>query len=189
MTSLAPGLLLSMPQLLDPNFAKTVVLLCRHTEEGAFGLVLNRPDVISGRLTMGGPGGASFEGDLPVWLGGPVEPERSWVLVGPDRSASALLAEVTDHTLQIMDGLHLSASPEVLAAMLQPVQPPNLRLIVGYSGWSPGQLEAELEESSWLMSDVDPRFIFDTPPEAMWERAIRRLGVDPGALHMGRGVH
>jgi putative transcriptional regulator len=64
-----------------------------------------------------------------------------------------------------------------------------MRLIVGYAGWGPGQLEAELEESSWLLSDVDRDLLFTTPPDQMWERAIRRLGADPGTLHMSRGVH
>jgi putative transcriptional regulator len=185
MNSLAPALLLSMPQLLDPNFARTVVLLCRHSEDGAFGLVLNRPAVVTGRLTLGSRPGASFDGELPVC----VEPERSWVLVGPDCPASAQAPEGDAHVLQIADGLHLSASPDLLVAMFQSAPLPHTRLVVGYSGWSSGQLEGELEESSWLLSDVDPRFIFETPTEDMWEAAIRRLGVDPGALQMGRGVH
>jgi putative transcriptional regulator len=73
--------------------------------------------------------------------------------------------------------------------LLQPDPPPRVRLVVGYSGWGPGQLEAELEASSWLISDVDPDLIFDTAPAAMWETAIRRLGADPAALQMSRGVH
>jgi putative transcriptional regulator len=188
MTSLAPALLLSMPQLLDPNFARTVVLLCRHSEDGAFGLVLNRPAIAAGRLTIGGSPGAAFDGELPVWVGGPVEPERSWVLVGPDCPRSAQ-ADDEEHVLRIAEGLDLSASPELLVAMFQAAPLSHTRLVIGYSGWSAGQLEGELEESSWLMSDVDPRFIFETPPEDLWEAAIRRLGVDPGALQMGRGVH
>jgi putative transcriptional regulator len=61
--------------------------------------------------------------------------------------------------------------------------------MLGYSGWGPGQLEAELQESAWLISDVSEELIFDTPPDAMWEKAIRRLGADPAVLHTGRGVH
>jgi putative transcriptional regulator len=188
MTSLAPALLLSMPQLVDPNFVKTVVLLCEHGDEGAFGLVLNRPAVVTGRLTIGGRAETAFDGELPVWVGGPVEPARSWVLVGPECPVTEA-AGGEGHVLKIADGLHLSASPDLLVAMFRSAPMPHTRLVIGYSGWSAGQLEGELEESSWLLSDVDPRFIFETPPEDMWEAAIRRLGVDPGSLQAGRGVH
>jgi putative transcriptional regulator len=73
--------------------------------------------------------------------------------------------------------------------MLAPKPPPLARLMIGYSGWGRGQLEAELEASAWLMSDVDRDLLFTTPPERMWETAIRRLGADPATLQMSRGVH
>jgi putative transcriptional regulator len=187
MTSLAPSLLLSMPQLLDPNFVRTVVLLCRHTEEGAFGIVVNRPAVATGRMVIDGDPPVSFEGEMRVWMGGPVDPARSWVLVGTSPGSDGI--QDSEPGLSIADGLHLSASPDLLRRLFEPNPPSRARLVVGYSGWSAGQLEAELEESSWLLSDVDPALIFDTEPEEMWEAAIRRLGADPNALHMSRGVH
>jgi putative transcriptional regulator len=91
--------------------------------------------------------------------------------------------------MPIIKGVSLSTSPELLRRLLEPNPPVDTRLIVGYSGWGPGQLEAELEESAWLLSDVDRDLLFATPAEQMWERAIRRLGADPAALHMSRGVH
>jgi putative transcriptional regulator len=91
--------------------------------------------------------------------------------------------------MRITDGLYLSTSPDLLRRMLEPEPPANARLVIGYSGWGAGQLEAELEASAWLMSDVDTDLIFTTPPERMWETAIRRLGADPAALQMSRGVH
>ena len=91
--------------------------------------------------------------------------------------------------MRIADGLYLSTSPDLLRRLLEPSPPARTRLIVGYSGWGPGQLEAELKESAWLISDVDRDLIFNTPPERMWETAIRRLGADPAALQMSRGVH
>jgi putative transcriptional regulator len=90
---------------------------------------------------------------------------------------------------RIANGLSLSVSPDVLRRLLDPEPPPRTRLIVGYSGWGPGQLEAELAESAWLLSDVDRDLIFNTPPERMWETAIRRLGADPATLQTSRGVH
>jgi putative transcriptional regulator len=89
----------------------------------------------------------------------------------------------------IAEGLSLSTSPDLLRRLLEPDPPADTRLIVGYSGWGPGQLEMELEESAWLLSDVDPALLFATPPEQMWEQAIRRLGADPATLQMSRGVH
>jgi putative transcriptional regulator len=192
--SLAPALLLSMPQLRDPNFSRTVVLLCEHSEEGAFGLVVNRPLVTSGRVIVNlepAPEESrqpaetvATERELQVWVGGPVEPQRSWMLVGnePDANEEA-------RGRRIADALYLSTSPELLRRLLEPDPPPRTRLVVGYSGWAPGQLEAELQASAWLMSDVDSDLIFTTPPERMWEAAIRRLGADPATLQMSRGVH
>ena len=193
-TSLAPALLLSMPQLRDPNFSRTVVLLCEHSEEGAFGLVVNRPLVTSGRVIVNlEPPPAeppeqvetlATERELQVWVGGPVEPQRSWMLVGnePDPNEEA-------KGMRIADALYLSTSPDLLRRLLEPDPPPRTRLVVGYSGWAPGQLEAELQASAWLISDVESDLIFNTPPERMWEAAIRRLGADPATLQMSRGVH
>jgi putative transcriptional regulator len=126
----------------------------------------------------------STERELDVWVGGPVEPQRSWMLVGgtPERP------EVSG-AMQVADGVYLSTSPALLRRVLEPEPPADVRLVVGYSGWGPGQLERELEESAWLLSDVDAELVFQAPPDQMWERAIRRLGADPSALTMSRGVH
>jgi putative transcriptional regulator len=182
-SSLAPAFLLSMPQLVDPNFNRTVVLLCSHTEkDGAFGVVVNRPLMTSGRVTVNLDPPASTDRELQLWVGGPVEPHRSWILIGHD-------GEPDDIGTAITDNLYLSTSPDLLRRMLDPDPPPLARLIVGYSGWAPGQLEAELSASAWLMSDVDRDLIFSTPSDRMWETAIRRLGADPATLQMSRGVH
>jgi putative transcriptional regulator len=183
-TSLAPALLLSMPQLIDPNFNRTVVLLCKHSEDGAFGLVVNRPLVTSGRVVINTNPPIETERELDVWIGGPVEPHGSWMLVGGEPDEDEAL-----RGMSIADGLYLSTSPDLLRRLLEPSPPDRTRLIVGYSGWGAGQLELELNESAWLISDVDADLIFNTPAESMWEAAIRRLGADPGALQMSRGVH
>jgi putative transcriptional regulator len=186
MSSLAPSFLLSMPQLVDSNFSKTVVLLCRHSaEDGAFGLVVNRPLVTTGRVVVNLDPPVSTERELELWVGGPVEPERSWMLVGAEPGDD----EMSGGGMPIAAGLHLTTSPDLLRRMLEPNPPPRVRLMVGYAGWGPGQLEAELEASAWLIAEVDREIIFDTPPDRMWETAIRRLGADPAALHTSRGVH
>lgn len=181
--SLAPALLLSMPQLTDPNFRRTVVLLCKHSDEGAFGLVVNRPLLTSGRVVVNLDPPVATERELEVWLGGPVEPERSCMLIGSEGEGDLYGGT------SIVEGISLSTSPELLRRLLEPDPPSHTRLIVGYAGWAPGQLESELEESAWLLSDVDRALLFETPAEQMWERAIRRLGADPAALHTSRGVH
>jgi putative transcriptional regulator len=183
MSSLAPALLLSMPQMLDPNFVRTVVLLCKHDEDGAFGLVVNRPLTTTGHVVVNLDPPVSTERQLKLWIGGPVEPESTWMLVANRDTDDEPLGK------SVGSGLALSNAPELLRKMIEPNPPANVRLVVGYSGWGPGQLEAELQESAWLLSEVHPDLIFDTPAEQMWERAIRRLGADPGQLHTSRGVH
>jgi len=182
-SSLAPAFLLSMPQLVDPNFLRTVVLLCKHSDEGAFGLVVNRPLVTTGRVVVNLDPPVAPARDLQVWVGGPVEPQRSWILVGEGTADDEVQG------WRVADDLYLSTSPDLLRRLLEPAPPPRARLIVGYAGWGPGQLEAELEASAWLISEVDRDLIFDTPPDRMWETAIRRLGADPATLQGSRGVH
>jgi putative transcriptional regulator len=182
--SLAPALLLSMPQLTDPNFSKTVVLLCRHSDEGAFGLVLNRPALTSGRVVVNLDPPVSTERELQIWVGGPVEPQRSWILVGGE-----LEPDEEEAGLQVAPGIYLSTSPDLLRRSLDPEPPDRTRIVVGYSGWGPGQLEDELRESAWLLSEVETDLVFDTDPDRMWETAIRRLGADPALLQGSRGVH
>ena len=192
-SSLAPALLLSMPQLVDPNFNRTVVLLCQHSDRGAFGLVLNRPLITSAPVVVEvrTEGGAaeprtvqSSEVELQVWVGGPVEPQRSWILVGQDDEDSS-----EEGRVRIVEGLFLSSSPDLLQRLLGPEPPSRTRLIVGYSGWGPGQLDAEIQESAWLISDIDRELIFNTPADRLWEAAIRRIGADPATLQVSRGVH
>ena len=182
--SLAPALLLSMPQLTDANFERTVVLLCRHSEDGAFGLVINRPVTTSGRLSVNLDPPFETQREIKVWVGGPVEPQRSWMLVH-----GRLADDDPDGGMTITDALYLSTSPTLLRQTLEPDPPAAVRLIVGYSGWGPGQLEEELQASAWLLSDVDPAFVFTTESEKMWASAIRRLGAEPGSLQMSKGVH
>ena len=117
--------------------------------------------------------------ELQVWVGGPVEPQRSWILVGNDEDAAD-----QERGVSIVEGLYLSTSPELLRRVLGPTPPARTRLIVGYSGWKSGQLEAELRASAWLTSEVDRELIFSTPPDRMWETALRRLGADPSTLQM-----
>lgn len=180
--SLAPALLLSMPQLIDPNFAKSVVLLCEHASEGAFGLVVNRPSDIAAAEAVRLEPPVDQANDLPLLIGGPVEPERGWILT----------AQAPDHVehRSVGAGLYLSASPVLLrrALMSRPL-PKRTLVLAGYAGWGPGQLDNELAESAWLIMPVELDLIFEIPSTSAWEMAIRRLGADPHFLQMGHGIH
>jgi putative transcriptional regulator len=180
--TLAPSLLLSMPQLVDPNFHKSVVLLCEHAPEGAFGLVVNRPSDISAAEAVRLEPPLTSANELPLLIGGPVEPQRGWILTSqpPDD---------VEHR-GVGAGLFLSASPVFLRRVLttRPF-PKRTHVLAGYAGWGPGQLDAEIAESAWLIMPVELDLIFEIPAAAAWEMAIRRLGADPHLLQMGHGVH
>ena len=176
-----PTLLLSMPQMQNPNFAQTVVLLCDYLPEGAFGLVLNRQtDLTASEMVRLDP--PVLRGNrLPLFFGGPVQPERGWILIGEQP------AEPDFRT--VIDGLYLSTSPQLLRHVLETRPEPRARVVAGYAGWGPGQLDGELAQSAWLMADVQLDLVFDVDPSVMWETAIRRLGADPSLLQPSPGVH
>ena len=180
-TSLAPTLLLSMPQLDDPNFKQTVVLLCEYGADGAFGLVLNRQTETPASSVVRLTPPVDSDNGLQLWIGGPVEPERGWILMGqePDEVES----------VEVCDGLYLSTSPDLLRRVLSDQPPSRTRLLTGYAGWGAGQLDEELSSSSWLIAEVELDLIFETQSTQMWETAIRRLGAEPSMLQMGRGIH
>ena len=180
----APILLLSMPQMADPNFARTVVLLCDYTEEGAFGLVVNRQmSEPAWKLVKTEPP-VRVDPDLRLWIGGPVDPQRTWVLMaeaqGPD-----------DEQREICPGVLLSVSHELTLQLLQAPPSSRARVIVGYAGWGPGQLDQELAASAWLTTRRRSGADLRRAAGQMWETAIRRLGTDPSALQTssGSGVH
>jgi putative transcriptional regulator len=175
-------LLLSMPQMNDPNFARTVVLLCDYTEEGAFGIVVNRQmDEPAWKLIKTEPE-IRVDPGLRLWIGGPVEPQRTWVLMSDIQGPE-------EEQREISPGVLLSVSHDLTLQVLQSPPSSRTRVIVGYAGWGPGQLDKELAASSWLMAEVDPALIFSVPADQMWETAIRKLGADPSALQTSSGVH
>jgi putative transcriptional regulator len=181
--SLAPTLLLAMPQMQDPNFARSAVLLCKHEPEGAMGLVVNRPtDTRVADIVVLDPQPKRDSG-LEVWVGGPVEPQHGWLLLGYDPG--------TNERLEVGEGLYLSASSEVLRRVVETESAPHPehRFFLGYAGWGSGQLESELAASAWLTVPPSKPLIFGTPPDRIWETAIRSLGIDPYSLQMGSGVH
>ncbi len=181
--TIAPGLLLAMPQLLDPNFYRAVVLMIDHNDKGSLGVVVNRPvdtrvSAVMSQLQIGWNG----DPEALVFCGGPVQQETGWLLHEPAGETDA------EGTLRLTPGLAISTSAKLLGQLAQ--QPPErIRFMLGYAGWGAGQLESELAQGSWLLSAVSADLIFTTPHEEMWEAALRRLNVDPSSLVPASGVH
>lgn len=179
--TLAPTLLIAMPQLTDPNFRRTVVLLCEHSEDGAWGLILNRPTGKTAGSVVDFTPPLAHDSGLEIWTGGPVEPQRGALLLPEE--------PLGEDAFEVCAGIFVSSSADFLRRLIEGPHVEKARLIMGYAGWGPQQLDRELTDSSWLISDVSRDIIFDTTAAEMWEAAIRRLGVDPGALHASTGVH
>ena len=191
--ALAPCFLLSMPQLADPNFAKSVILVCEHSAEGAFGLVINRLSELTAAEAVQLSPELEAPNDLPLLIGGPVEPQRGWILTSRAPEVAGIEgANRPDGVLskEIGAGLHLSASPLLLRRVLQAHPIPRRTVVLaGYAGWGPGQLDAELAESAWLIAPVELDLIFEIPSAVCWEMAMKRLGVDPKMLRASQGIH
>lgn len=173
MQSLQDHFLIAMPSMADRNFNETVTYICKHDAEGAFGIVINRPSDLS-LAEMLGQLAIRLEDrsltDKPVLHGGPVEPERGFVLHRSNRSFEA--------TLAVSGDLSLTSSPDVLSALGEGSGPEPLLVALGYAGWGRGQLEAELKSNTWLTVPADPAIVFDTPFEQRWTAALGLPGVD-----------
>lgn len=172
---IAPGLLVAVPQLNDPNFARTVVYLIAHSEEGAFGLVLNRlADVDLG--TVCSELGIVTRARGPVYMGGPVDVGRGFVLYrGPADDAAS----------EVQPGVQLSGEPRVLSQLL--ARSDSFRLYLGYAGWAPGQLEQEISAGAWLTVPARPEYLLDISVDELWARVIRDQGIDPATIGAGGG--
>jgi putative transcriptional regulator len=170
-----------MPQLADPNFARSVVLLCEHEEDGALGLVVNRPTPFTlGQLYDGQGIEGEGSGDAPIHYGGPVQPERGFVLYEGGKDY--------DGSMPVLDALMLGTSLDILRDLSEGRGPDRFLFFLGYAGWAPDQLEAEIARNDWLAVPADPLLLFSVAPEDRWERAIRLLGIEPGLLTQSFGT-
>jgi putative transcriptional regulator len=178
-------LLVAMPVMSDPRFARSVIYLCAHSEDGAMGLVINQraphisfPDLLE-RLGIEPSETETNLTDaanaLSIHVGGPVETSRGFVLHSSDYFA-------TDSTLPIEDGVCLTATIDILKAIATGHGPNRAILALGYAGWSPGQLESEIQANGWLNCPADLDLIFDPNVDAKYTRALAKIGVDPSHL-------
>jgi putative transcriptional regulator len=177
-SSLAGKLLIAMPNLADPNFWRSVVLLGVHSdEEGAFGLVVNRPIDVDLRDILTELGQETGDRDLPhVFAGGPVQPSHGFVLFERDAR------EIEGDDIEISESIAVSGNTETLARLAIGGEATRFFLLLGYSGWYPGQLEREIEENSWVVAPLDTDILFDVPAEDRWAAALRSIGIAPGTL-------
>jgi putative transcriptional regulator len=176
---LAGRLLVAMPGIGDPRFERAVILLCEHDAGHAMGLTVNRPveglTIADLLVRLGVEPGPGAPGDL-VLMGGPVEPERGFVLHTRDQGAGPGSVTVTD-------GLMLTASREILRILATPeARPRRAAMAVGYAGWDAGQLEREIKENVWLTCEVDEELLFDDDHAHKWSRALAKIGVSPENL-------
>ncbi len=175
--------LIAMPDMADPNFAKSVTLLCQHNEEGAIGITINR---LSG-FTLGE---VLRQLDINcededicsqmVLEGGPVSPEHGFVIHPP--------MEGFDSSIRINDEIMVTTSRDVLSAIAKRQEPHEYLVALGYAGWGDGQLESEMRQNAWLAVQADKAILFESPIQSRWENAIGKLGVNIERLH-GIGGH
>jgi len=177
--TLAGHLLIAMPGLADPNFWQSVVLLGVHShEEGAFGLVINRMLDVDLREVLIEIGEDPVDGELPeVLAGGPVQPSHGFVLFERDDREAADEEDIT-----ISDTISVSGSTETLTRLVRGSIGGRYFLLLGYSGWHPGQLEQEIEDNSWVVAPLNSSILFDVPAEERWVAALRSIGIEPGTL-------
>jgi len=181
--SLAGQFLIAMPTMGDPRFERTLIYVCAHGEDGAMGLVVNKPveDITFPELLdqLGIETGRADE-QIRVYFGGPVESTRGFVLHTSDYFTA-------NSTLQVSSSIGLTATIDILKAMAHGQGPTHSLLALGYAGWGPGQLEDEMVQNGWLTCPADPELVFTGSAESKWARAMAKIGIDPALLSSEAG--
>ena len=181
-TWLTGQLLIAMPGMPDPRFARSVIYVCSHGPNGTMGLVLNRLFGKAGfrpLLDQLNIPTSSQTPDLPVHYGGPVETGRGFVLHSIDY--------MRDETIRIDDTIALSATVEILQTIAEGSGPEHVLMALGYTGWGAGQLDEEMKANSWITAPADDTIIFDPDLNGKWERALTKLGISPMLLSVDAG--
>lgn len=180
---LSGQILIAMPGMADPRFERSVILICAHSGDGSMGLIINKPleDMSFFNLLKHLKIPAAPEGrDIRVHLGGPVERGRGFVLHSPDW-------EVGRGTMAVPGGFGMTATTDILEALAKGGGPANALLALGYSGWGPGQLEAEIARNDWLTCNAAEGLVFGADDRVKWSAALRGMGIDPLTLSAAAG--
>jgi putative transcriptional regulator len=162
--------LIAVPSLKDPYFERSVILICDHTKDGAFGLIVNRILLSSFIPLSGGLDIKEFTMDLPVFYGGPVKPEQGYILYSS--------SDIYYPSIKIEKGLALTTAKEILVDITAGKGPAKFLFALGFAGWAPGQLEYEITIDSWLVAPASKKIIFETPVNDRWKAAADLIGVD-----------
>ena len=174
---LAPGLLFAVPQLLDPNFRQSVVLLLHQTEEGAMGVVINQESpLLLGDLCRGHEIPYAGDPHKRVRRGGPVQPEHGLILYSQEHR------DLEGHP--VIDGLNVSGSVDTLTRLCT-LPAGRFHCYSGYAGWGARQLEREIGEGSWIFGPVDASLALDTPVDEVWSQGLHAIGIDPASIVPG----
>ncbi|WP_158969267.1 YqgE/AlgH family protein [Chachezhania sediminis] len=176
-------LLIAMPGMGDPRFGHSVVFLCSHGQDGAMGLIVNKPSQdlkvfdLLGQLDIEARPSVP---NAPVYFGGPVETARGFVLHSPGNGNRA-------GSMKVNDGFAMTATVDILEDIAAGVGPGEAILALGYAGWGPGQLEGEIAQNGWLTGDAEPDLVFSQPDQTKWSAALNALGIDPLSLSAEAG--
>jgi putative transcriptional regulator len=177
MRTLEDHFLIAMPAMGDPNFNQTVTYLCKHDAEGALGIIINRPgEMLLGEVLqqLGLDVRDERLAGHTVLAGGPVQPERGFVLHREGKDYES--------TIRADSGIRVTVSQDILSEVAAGNGPEQVIVALGYAGWAPGQLEAELAANAWLCAPADAAIVFDTPFEQRWAAGVGLLGVEIGQL-------
>jgi putative transcriptional regulator len=181
-TYLTNHLLIAMPSMADPNFSQSVTYICEHTDEGAMGIIINRPlDVTVNEVftQLNLPAEQAEYNDMSVYSGGPVLQERGFVLHRPQGE--------WESSLPITDSVAVTTSQDILAAMANGAGPQDVLLALGYAGWDAGQLEQEMADNAWLTTPAQENILFELPSPQRWKAAAQLIGIDPDQLSGASG--
>lgn len=176
-------LLVAMPGMGDPRFAKSVILICAHSPEGAMGLIVNRPSPdlkFRNLLEQLKIPPAPLGRDIRVHMGGPVERGRGFVLHSDDYAGGHA-------TMKVGEGYGMTATMDILEALARGEGPTQAILALGYSGWGPGQLEQEIKANGWLVAEAREDLVFSRDDAGKWAGALRGMGIDPLTLSAAAG--
>lgn len=182
-SDLSGKLLIAMPGMGDTRFDKSVIFLCAHSEDGAMGLIVNKPapdlsfDTLLEQLEIGR---SPHTRDIRVHFGGPVEHGRGFVLHSSDYGANS-------STLEVDESFGMTATLDILEDIARGEGPQEALLALGYAGWGPGQLEEEIQQNGWLVADADASVVFARDDATKWVAALKGLGIDPMLLSGAAG--
>jgi len=165
-----PGILIAMPTLDNTYFEKSIILLCNYNAEGAFGLIMNRPSSTKVKEILSPELNSNNTFNVPVLIGGPVEPDSFWAIHTSDISI--------EETTSISKKINLSSAKNLLSTLAAGQKVQSYQFGIGYSGWGPGQLDREINEESWWLGPLDESILIDIEYELRWEKTMESLGFD-----------